>query len=731
MEQNKISSETCNDLNKRLNTALPSIFFNILHLAIENNSIDVLRICLKYGLNPNEPGIRLKIDAAKTGASKPNDKIGKENDKSNKSLIKFPIKCNYCKNKLLKAINKAPSSSNPTSNAINNNQNFKNNYLLYQTLITNNDNSLTIQEEEEDNKKASPSVQLTPLEEINYSSYSYLVRLPPIFLTVSKCNHAALELLLTYDACSNVQDELGNTPLHLAVAKRNPCYNCVYLLLKYHAISHAFNNKSQSPLSIIKLLVKNDIICKNNETNNVVYRGNSSSRNADQAKSDNSQTWNYSISSIHSSLINDLFKNLDLMTISSAMGSTVGSEKALSKNALSINQLTINTTNKHFQQLNQNQQSPIPEVDSSTNLNTNSNNTTKDIPNSNNSSLSLNHKSRSELYNSLVSPTKKSTNKSLGSLKRKHEMIRNYSAKPLLVSHSLRNLSKIKNASKSNSMSLIGLNSIVSHDSSSNNQTANHINGEVLDKIENMQNKKPDKIGSLFRNHSSSSDATPRNISVLTTFLNRKSSSSAYPNVNVLTNLEPNPKGTRAKSAKAKLRELQKTATITKKLQNQATSFSNKSLITIAIPNNKSKSLVNIKSTTLTPNSGGLPSPNNPAQVLNTPDQEKLLFTKNSKSIQLTSADTIVKQSTLTNKNKVSPALRFNSNATNSLEKALSNNIMSKSTTKKYFLNDYNDSSLQASIENDANANHNNNNDNLSIVSSKISLFKRTVSVFI
>jgi hypothetical protein len=36
--------------------AHPSVFLNILHLAIENGAMDVLRICLKYGLNPNGAG---------------------------------------------------------------------------------------------------------------------------------------------------------------------------------------------------------------------------------------------------------------------------------------------------------------------------------------------------------------------------------------------------------------------------------------------------------------------------------------------------------------------------------------------------------------------------------------------------------------------------------------------------------------------------------------------------
>jgi len=84
-----------------------------------------------------------------------------------------------------------------------------------------------------------PSYQLEMepvlVKSVDYSSYEYLVRSEPLFLAVSRCNHAAVEMLLMYGACANVQDQMGNTPLHLAVARRQPCYECCFLLLKYHA----------------------------------------------------------------------------------------------------------------------------------------------------------------------------------------------------------------------------------------------------------------------------------------------------------------------------------------------------------------------------------------------------------------------------------------------------------------------------------------------------------------
>ena len=84
-----------------LPTEIPSVFFNILHLAIENNSHDVLRICLKYGLNPNEPGTSYK-----SVKFNPKNRYS-----SGKKTILYPVKCDYCK-KRNKTQNQKASSSN-------------------------------------------------------------------------------------------------------------------------------------------------------------------------------------------------------------------------------------------------------------------------------------------------------------------------------------------------------------------------------------------------------------------------------------------------------------------------------------------------------------------------------------------------------------------------------------------------------------------------------------------
>jgi hypothetical protein len=360
------------------NVEIPSIFFNILHLAIEYDSIDVLRICLKYGLDPNEPGTCLnkisyensKPQNDESSQTKQFDHDGRYvltntldkdepnvnepsglmmiSEMKNQSTIRYPIKCMCCLKKKMRQGNQSQKHFITNDHNISNNQNNKKESITSTSIISklllanetchsydnwNTNNSLRF-------KQLSPS--LTTIEQVNYGSYSYLVRLSPIFLAVSKCNHQALELLLTYDACSNVQDDLGNTPLHLAVAKRKPCFQCVYLLLKYHAKSLVFNNRLQSPYSIINQLTKHNLIEElesnnldaktnlndNNVNSNSNLTGKNNTLNNTNSSSCtpnilNSQTqaelqkdpskWNYSIIYIHSLIIFELFENLDII----------------------------------------------------------------------------------------------------------------------------------------------------------------------------------------------------------------------------------------------------------------------------------------------------------------------------------------------------------------------------------------------------------------------------------
>lgn len=101
---------------RRKYVSIPAIFLNILHLAIESNAIDVLRICLKYGCDPNEPGTNLKrallnLDTNKFESSLP--MAASSANKAKQLTARYLVKCNFCNRKNQK-VDKADPSSTPT-----------------------------------------------------------------------------------------------------------------------------------------------------------------------------------------------------------------------------------------------------------------------------------------------------------------------------------------------------------------------------------------------------------------------------------------------------------------------------------------------------------------------------------------------------------------------------------------------------------------------------------------
>lgn len=239
----------CNVYVNKANPNMPPIFYNILHYSIECNSLDVLRICLKYGLNPNETGTNRRL------ANNFNNNNNTENTKNcRNNAIKMPFKCAYCLRKCSNG-SSAPRRAN-SSNTTNLNPNVNNNYLSIRSP-----SNSSLQNKLSKLKNSSQSSSATnntysfettsSYDEVNYSSYNYLLRLPPLFLSVSKCAHNATELLLEYGACPNIQDEFGNTAFHLAASKRDACKECIALLLKYHASSAVCNNLGYSVDTIL------------------------------------------------------------------------------------------------------------------------------------------------------------------------------------------------------------------------------------------------------------------------------------------------------------------------------------------------------------------------------------------------------------------------------------------------------------------------------------------------
>ena len=282
---------------------IPSIFINILHTAIESNALDVLRICLKYGLNANEPGTNRKT-------------IALTSYKNNQQLIKYSFRCAYCLQRF-ELYNEHTQAK--LIEALKTDENSETFDVINELKALNSDKDL-------------------------YNSNVYLRCLPPIFLTISKCFHAATELLLAYGSCTNIQDLNGNTPLHIACAKSKTCTVCIGLLLKYHASSVVLNNIGHTPESIIESLKSpisiQDLRYKliddlfNNNLNGTSSTGtNSPAKQFFRETSNNSNNVN-----ARTSIINNFSQN---------SFNTVGSTKSSIKNLFSRKHKSVSTFDVH------------------------------------------------------------------------------------------------------------------------------------------------------------------------------------------------------------------------------------------------------------------------------------------------------------------------------------------------------------------------------------------------
>jgi hypothetical protein len=346
---------------------------------------------------------------------------------------------------------------------------------------------------------------------INYSSYSYLIRLAPLFLSISRCNHAATELLLTYDACPNIQDELGNTPLHLAVAKRQPCKQCVELLLKYHATSLVFNNRLQSPMTIINMVTSTaadyasspqhnlnhlaqtpptktttniitatSITNSNSPTPASLSNPNDTNCGGDVGVNEESsltkEKWDYSISSIYCTLIKDLFKKLDLIEVAIAAAAAAAAAQS-------------DSTKKELQR--------VPTILQKHQLNPKS-------------AYQLNNNATHASNNTPSKLSQKSVKSSTSNFKKSHTLAQNSAStvshrpKRLPVSNSLKNLAKIKAYSSSNSLSTLVVAAAPSS-GGGDGLNASSGSGKLLVQVgAGSCSSKQEFFKRMFRNHSSS-----------------------------------------------------------------------------------------------------------------------------------------------------------------------------------------------------------------------------------
>lgn len=195
---------------------IPSIFKTTLHVAIRSNSIEVIKLLLKYGIDPNFPTANLIHVVPRHSV------IDWKKSNRRPSYISHSFGVDY-----------------------HDEHNFFQRYCRLPTpnITISSDDSPPLHHHEPHITGNSSSLDLS-----TFYNPDELNNLPPLFTAIVLGRVQIVRLLLQYKADPCIQDTLGNSPLHLSVTKQFFNFNICKELLKYGANFNLHNNEGISPL---------------------------------------------------------------------------------------------------------------------------------------------------------------------------------------------------------------------------------------------------------------------------------------------------------------------------------------------------------------------------------------------------------------------------------------------------------------------------------------------------
>ncbi|XP_064469144.1 uncharacterized protein LOC135383352 [Ornithodoros turicata] len=213
---------------------VPPVFTSALHLAVEHQSLDVVRLLLKYGVEPNEGGVPLaggSLEGGRRGSSAASEGSGSQ---------QHPPARRFSQMLTARGPNHSPSSHSDASSS-SPVVGHRAEHRKYVPLRTDLPPSLRVVRVATDGKEVTYEDEYTR---------DYLYSLPPLFLAVAMGKTAVARLLLRYGAQASPQDHNGVTPLHLAVCQPVVVWPCVRLLLEAGAHIHIANRRGATPCDL-------------------------------------------------------------------------------------------------------------------------------------------------------------------------------------------------------------------------------------------------------------------------------------------------------------------------------------------------------------------------------------------------------------------------------------------------------------------------------------------------